>query len=292
MGAMTWELSRREGKIGTGNWEVFPKELLPELFAAADEWKSELQGIERPWLCWCVDDDWCHVQQRLVDRVGWTPVVGTDGSVSRPRLATAAVFVDFNRRLKLPLMWMPFVQDFVHLMCGKLAFWHSDVLPPVDVMRTLANEFEQMSDGAIVVARVKSGLLQPLRRLRKGRPPFYRCYGNYATCTTAGASRSLYEHGCGWWRNPQFHPNARPEVIAANPHWEHGVGIWLWEKLFGGNVAKLSIDMTPYHYSTHHPSYLRRKNSNRELEDSKQLELARSFNLQSIVAGLGLPKEK
>lgn len=289
MTAITWELSRREGKIGTGNWEVFPKELLPELFAAAAEWRDALRGIERPWLCWCVADDWCLVQQRLVQQVGWTPVVGTDGSVPRPRLAPGAVFVDFNDRLKLPLMWMPFVQDFVHLMCSRMAFWHSDVLPPVSVMRTLAREFENAADGTIVVSRVKTGLLQPLRRWRKGRPPFYRCYGNYATCSTAGASQRLWDDGCGWWRNPQFHPNARAEIVAARPHWEHGVGIWLWEKYCQGRVVKLSVEMTPYHYSTHHPDYVRRKNDRRQLEDSKLLELHRSFDLNAIVNRLGLP---
>jgi hypothetical protein len=291
MGEITWELSRKEGKVGTGNWKAFPRERLPELFAAVAEWKDGLRGIERPWLCWCVNDDWCVIQQRLAREVDWTPVVGTDGAVPRPHLVPSAVFIDFNRRLKLPLMWMPFVQDFVHLMCERLAFWHSDVLPPVSVMRKLADQFEALRDGEIAVARVKPGILQPLRRLRKGRPPFYRCYGNYATCTTAGASRSLYEHGCGWWRNPQCHPNARPEIIRADPHWEHGVGIWLWEKYFGGQVVKLCVDMTPYHYSTHHPSYRRYKNTQRQLEDSKHVELARSFDLPAIVGGLGLSKE-
>lgn len=291
MTEITWELSRAEGKVGTGNWQAFPKQLLPDLFAAVSEWKRGLDGIERPWLCWCVDDDWCVVQQRLAQAVGWTPVVGTDGAVARPRLIPGAVFVDFNRRLQLPLMWMPFVQDFVHLMCARMAFWHSDVLPPMDVMRRIAGDFEAAPDGAIVVSRVRPGILQPLRRLRKGRPPFYRCYGNYATCTTAGASRSLWEHGCGWWRNPQFHPNARPEIVRADPHWEHGVGIWLWEKYFGGPVIKLGINMTRYHYSTHHPLYRRHKNEKRQLEGSKHRELASSFDLGAIVEGLGLPKE-
>ena len=53
MNVITWELSRAAGKIGTGNWQAFPKERLPELFDAVAEWKAGLQGIDRPWLCWC-----------------------------------------------------------------------------------------------------------------------------------------------------------------------------------------------------------------------------------------------
>lgn len=289
-GEITWELSRKEGRIGTGNWKAFPKEMLPELVAAASEWKETLRGIERPWLCWCVDADWCYAQQRLVRQVGWTPVVGTDGHVSRPRLAAGSVFVDFNRRLKLPLMWMFFPQDFVHLMCDRLAFWHSDVLVPASVLRRVAEQFNRLTDGELVCNPIKVGILQRLRRLRKRTPLFYRNYGNFLGCITAGASRSFYENGCGWWRNPQFHPNAKPQVIAARPHWEHGVGVWLWEKYFGGKVTDLCIDVTPYHYSAYHPSYVRRKDEKRNLQDSKQIELARSFDVSAIVAGLGLPK--
>src|SRR5688572_6478191 len=102
---MSWAFAAKEGIVGTGNWRVFPKTSLPVVFDAAEEWKAALAGVERPWLCWSVDEDWCLVQQKLVAAAGWTPVVGTDGLVPVPRLIKEAVFVDFNRRLRLPMMW-------------------------------------------------------------------------------------------------------------------------------------------------------------------------------------------
>src|SRR5947209_5182610 len=120
--SLTWEIGRTAGRCGTGNWGASPPSL-GEMFAAAKDWADALRGIERPWLCWNVDPDWCLVQQKLVLEVGWTPIVGSD-SGNPPPLLPGAVYVDFNRRLRLPAMWMHFPLELAFLFCDRLAFWH------------------------------------------------------------------------------------------------------------------------------------------------------------------------
>jgi hypothetical protein len=285
---MSWALSAKEGIVGTGNWRVFPKTSLPLVFEVAAEWKAALEGVERPWLCWCVDDDWCLVQQRLVAAAGWTPVVGTDGSRPMPRLTNNAVFVDFNRQLGLPMMWMHFPLEFAFCFAKKLAFWHSDVLPPVSLMQRIAAEFETITDGQFIgVCRENVGIAQRVKRLIKGKPLFYRRWFEVIGCTTDGASRSQFDNGCGWWRYPQLHPNAREWIQNAYPR-EHGVGVWFWEKYCAGQARQLSTDINQYHYSTNNRQYIRRWTNEGRIGDSKRIELRRSFNLDGIVKGLGL----
>ena len=285
---MSWAVGIGEGKIGTGNWRSFPKERLPELYDVAAGWKREFAGIDKPWLCWCLDDDWSVLQQRLVKAVGWTPVVGTDGRVAQPTIIPGAVFLDFNREFRFPTMWMHFPLEFQFLFCPRLAFWHSDVLPPVNVMRDIASWFDRISDGQYMGVMNTPGFTQYFTRPFRGKPINYKKWYEVLGCTTAGASRSQFDHGCGWWRNIQLHPNAKPEIIRRKPFREHGVGVWFWEKYCNGTVVELPMKIEPYHYSTHKANYKRSRTVTRELLDGKHGELRRSFDLQQIALGLGL----
>src|SRR5688572_4927006 len=150
---VTWALGTNEGKVGTGNWRAFPATRMADIRQAAAIWHAELRGIDKPWLCWCIDEQWCLTQQQLVRAAGWTPVVGTDGHVRRPKLVRGAAFVDFNRTLQLPLMWMHFPLEFVFLFADRLAFWHSDVLPPVKIMGMLAERFDALPDGSMTAVK-------------------------------------------------------------------------------------------------------------------------------------------
>lgn len=286
--SITWQLTREHGKIGTGNWAAFPKERLDDLFAAAEGWKTAVRGIERPWLCWCVDDEWCSLQQQLVLAAGWTPVVGTDGNVRTPRVMPGSVFVNFNERLQLPVMWMHFPLDFVHHFCERLAFWHSDVLPPVSVMRRIANQFDAIADGELIAILGAGGPLQWINRWRAGKQAFHKRWKEFTGCTTAGASRSMWEHGAGWWRYPQQHPNPNSTIIEQDPFREHGVGVWMWHRHCGGRVRELCVDIERWHYSNRHPDYVRLRDANKKIADSKRDELNRSFDLDTIRRGLGL----
>ena len=240
-------------RSGIGTWARFPKERIDEVHSAAESWKQDLAGIEKPWLVWCTDEDWCLVQQQLVVSCGWTPVVGSDSTTERPRLVEGAVFVEFNRQLQLPVMWMHFPLEWVHLFCERLAFWHSDLLPPKSVMRSIAAKFEAIGSDEMIGIRDDPSLGRMLRRFLRGpRRWSYinsRRWFELIGCTTAGASESQYRHGCGWWRLPQYHPNCTERVRQANPHSEHGNGIWYWENYFGGQTRELSIDVNPFHYN-------------------------------------------
>jgi hypothetical protein len=186
-------------------------------------------------------------------------------------------------------MWMHFPLEFAHLFTNKLAFWHSDVLPPIPTMRKIAAQFEVAQDGQLVGVKLgKPDLILMLKRYLRGKPAFYKRWWEVIGCTTAGASRSQYEHGCGWWRNPQDHPNATLEVARENPFKEHGVGIYLWQSLFAGPAVELCVDIQRYHYSTNQPGYRRERDKNGRIANSKQWELSESFDLDKIAHELGL----
>ncbi|MEW6619916.1 MAG: hypothetical protein AB1422_11375 [bacterium] len=288
---MDWILSRNEGIIGTGNWKFFPKEYLELVFLSADDWKKQLQGVSKPWLCWCLDEEWCFVQQQLVNAIGWTPVVGTDGRYPTPRLTSRSIFIDFNNRLKLPLMWMHFPLEFAHLFSNILAFWHSDVLIPVSLMRKIDMEFSRIREGQYIGVRAKVGFMQRINRLINGTPLFYKRWFEMIGCTTKGASLSQFQNGCGWWRHIEDHPNTTKRVIDAKPYFEHGVGIWFWEKYFKGEVSEIPFNINPYHYSTNKAGYYRRY-MNKKVAGSKADELKENFNLQTIISGLELNSNK
>jgi hypothetical protein len=194
-----------------------------------------LDGIDYPWLCWNVDPDWCIVQQRLVRSVGWTPLVGSDPRLPRPALLPESVFIDFNEGFGVPTMWMHFPLEFTFAFAPRLAFWHSDLLIREDKMRHLSDLFRALEDGsmaAVVPQRGWSSLLQPRRRR----------YWELVGCTTRGASRSQFEHGCGWWCNFFAHPNCPSDAertIRRKYYWDHGVGIYYWKKRYGGRVVEI-----------------------------------------------------
>lgn len=104
--------------------------------------------MERPWLCWNVHDDWCLLQQKLVVRAGWTPVVGFDPRCGPPqKLVREAILIDFNQHLRLPNMLMHVPLEFVFLFADKLAFWHSDLLVPEAIMMETSALFTQLEQG-------------------------------------------------------------------------------------------------------------------------------------------------
>ncbi len=240
-------------RAGIGTWARFPKERIEDVHHAAESWKAQLAGVERPWLVWCTDEAWCLVQQQLVIGSGWTPVVGTDSTCARPRLVEGARFVEFNRDLQLPVMWMHFPLEWVHLFCDRLAFWHSDLLPPKGKMKAIGDEFATIQPGEIIGVRDDPSLARMVRRFWRGpRRWSYvnaRRWFELIGCTTAEACESQYRSGCGWWRLPQFHPTGSERIRRANPHNEHGNGVWFWEKYFGGQTRELSVDVHPYHYN-------------------------------------------
>jgi hypothetical protein len=271
--------------LGTGNWRAFAKlgTTIDEIKIAAALWEKELAGVERPWLCWNVDPDWCVVQQKLVREVGWTPVVGYDPRVGRPPLVEGAICIDFNAHFKLPTMWMHFPMEFVFLFCDRLAFWHSDLLVRRDVMRALADQFAALPDGATAAVAPKEGNLAFLY-------PKARRYWELVGCKTKGASGSQFENGAGWWMNIWLHPSNTDQMVAARKgyYYDHGAGVRFWHKRCRGNVHLIRENKISEGHCTRigNKSYVIKSPNNFKRDLSRDLN--GNFDLRSVCDKLDL----
>jgi len=272
-------------RIGVGNWGAFNLEM-DAIRSAAERWSGALRGVDRPWLCWNVDPDWCIVQQRLVSAVGWTPVIGTDLRASRPVLLKNSVFLDFNADFKIPNMYMHFPLEFAFLFADRIAFWHSDLLVREEKLRRIAKMFSDLKDG--VTAAVEPRI--PLRRLFETKS---RRYWELIGCTTRGASRSQFENGSGWWMNFAAHPNCRDtreRQKRQRYYWDHGVGIKYWKRNYGGKVLTIKEEEVSEGHCTRIG-----KNDYQRLapDDATRLlpgELRLNFDLVRVCKQLGLER--
>ena len=229
----TWSVARKEGRCGTGNWEAFDKGF-DSIAISVRAWKQHLTGIKKGWLCWHLDDQWCKVQQRLILNAGWTPIVGGDSSCGNKTILEGSVYLNFNEQLKLPCMWMHFPLEFVFLFIDKLAFWHSDFICSIDDMSYYSEIFSNLKDGETAAVKHLSGW--------KGfKDPFTNHFGELVGCTTKGASEDQYNKGCGWWRHIECHPNRKVHGIQ-KVYYEHGTGIYIWNKKFNGRVRTLMVN--------------------------------------------------
>lgn len=224
-------------RAGTGDWARFSLPLVDAVFEAAKLWKKSLAGVERPWLCWNVSGRWCYLQQKLVQAVGWTPVVGFDPRYEPPPLAEGSILIDFNRTLNLPALWMHFPLEFVFLFADRLAFWHSDLLCRLPIMERLARQFECLQDGQMAAVLDRGGRRNWLN-FKTHR--YYELCG----CTTKSASENQFYNGTGWWRPFALHPKCvfeeeRTKRKAYNC--DHGGGILYWQKKYNGHVTPIDI---------------------------------------------------
>ncbi|RVT90234.1 hypothetical protein [Sphingomonas crocodyli] len=222
--------------LGNGNWEYFARTgvSLDDIYASTADWAAALEGVDRPWLCWNVNPDWNLVQQRMVKSVGWTPVVGFDPRVGPPPVEPGSILIDFNARLKLPTMWMPFPMEFVHRFAPRMAFWHADLLIPEQKMRRIAVMFEALPDGHVIAAKPDTGIRDVFNA--KGRR-----YWDLVGCTTRAASQDAFDKGAGWWMSFANHPSNSPEQRKrrAAYFWDTGTGIHYWHKQLGGQVSTI-----------------------------------------------------
>jgi hypothetical protein len=171
-------------RAGTGNWAAFNQTSFSvhDIIGAAGDWAARLRGIERPWLCWNVNHNWCLAQQRLVEFVGWTPVIGWDPRIGPPPLTERARYIDFNERFGFPLLYPHFVIEFAFVFAARLAFWHTDQLVRKETLQRAAAAFERMGDGTMLATQSAEGRLAFLRP-RMGR------YWEVLGCATRDARR-------------------------------------------------------------------------------------------------------
>jgi len=274
-----WKLAATKGKPGTGDWSAF-KRPLEDIAAAAAQWKLALGNVERPWLCWNINDEWGIAQQRLVLSVGWTPIVGWDPVCTNgPRtLLPGAVAIDFNAPLGFPVMWPHFPLEFVFMWAPRLAFWHSDLLIRIETMRQLAKMFEGLEDGGMAAVPSFGVGLRDIFRRRKHR------YWELLGCTTRGASEDQFRHGTGWWRHFAEHPNtpAEEKNDRARYYYESGVGVMYWKRKYRRRV----IDIPEKSVSEGHCTRI--GNSKYVIDENKGTELAINFKLPEVLQRLGL----
>ncbi len=275
-------------QVGQGVWAAFRAlDLeLDALLEIARGWGKLLGHIERPWLCWNVDNDWCLVQQKLVQEAGWTPVVGFDPRVGPPKYTVrSAVVLDFNAELGLPLLYPHFPLELAFQFCDRLAFWHSDLLIRREKLAHLADVFEQLADGVTAVCQVDPGR-------RRRYLPWWQRYWELVGCTTRAASRDQFEKGCGWWMAYWAHPNRKHGALIRRwYYWDHGAGIWYWHRYAGGDCELLDgREFEEGHFTKiGKADYVGRREPNgSDVRRNMSEELVRHFDLAEACSRLGL----
>lgn len=272
-------------KTGQGDWKACAIPL-EKILTAAQGWKSQLKGVDRPWLCWNVNDDWCLLQQRLVKAVGWTPVVGFDPRVGPPqRNIDSAILIDFNAELNLPNLYPHFPLEFAFLFVEqRIAFWHSDLLIRIEKMTNLASQFSNLSNGETAAV--------PDRRLIHLLRPWKTRYWELVGCTTIEASRSQFELGAGWWMNFRCHVNRQKEDEKRLSHyyWDHGAGIMYWSRKLGGKVREIPLNLVMEgHFSAIGSAEYKRSSPKNHLRNLGP-DLSANFDLAKSARFLNLEK--
>jgi hypothetical protein len=269
-------------QIGKGNWGVFDLPL-ENMYKAGAEWSKALSGIPRAWLCWSVSDRWCTLQQKLIQAVGWTPIVGYDPRSGTPTVVPGSILIDFNRHFGFQVMWMHFPLEFAFLFSDRLAFWHSDLLCRLETMRQLADMFESLPDGAVAAVPDLGGRRNFLN-FRHHR------YWELVGCTTRSASASQFEHGSGWWRHFGSHPSNKSEnerLRRARYYYDHGAGVMYWKRRLRGQVKEIPEKMV----AEGHCTSINKGNYKRvEPRGPANLvaEIDLNFDIEKVAAKLGI----
>ena len=283
------ENERAEFLFGRGGWPAFRNigAKLSDIESAATAWEVQFRGIDKPWLVWNAHHDWCWVQQNLVESVGWTPVIGYDPRIGPPPAYTKnAVLINFNADLQLSYMHPVFVLEFMYAFADKLAFWHSDLLVPLNKLRSVADRFETLEQGETIATST-------FRMKRFWRRPgrVWELLG----CTTRDASRHQFEVGSGWWSNFFAHINCPSETEAEhrkrNSGWDHGSGILYWKRYYGGRLKTIPLSLIEkYHFSpTSHPKIYKRIGPTTTRNLSKQLDGTISLKDACYFSGIEVP---
>jgi len=277
------ELTLDVSQAGKGNWEGFsvPLETVHE---AASEWRKALAGVARPWLCWNVSERWCRLQQRLIQEVGWTPVIGYDPRCGPPaEVLPGSILIDFNSHFGFEVMWPHFPLEFVFLFTDRLAFWHADLLCRLEVMHRLKATFESLPDGAVAAVPDYGGR-RNFFRFRQHR------YWELVGCTTKAASEAQFNHGSGWWRHMEHHPQCTDEKERrrrARYYWDSGIGIMYWRRRYGGKVVDLPEKLViEGHCTSINNKNYRQVNPGRARNLGAEIDL--NYDIEKVAARLGI----
>ena len=280
------EESKKAMLAGRGSWYRFDRSI-ESVENAAREWRSQVRGIEKPWLCWHLSEPWTRIQVNIVRYYGWTPIVGFDpdcGTVQAPEIQDALV-IDFNKHFSFKKMSMQFPLEFMHLWTERLAFWHSDLLVRQPLMLETSTLFSSVPDGEMAgTPQYGNGFFD---RFAPRKHRMWELIG----LTTAGASEDQFSKGLGWWRHFWMHPNcpsAKEREKRSKYYYDHGTGVMYWHRNYGGKIHKL--DTAKYNEghctSISNPNYVKIKVEPGRRLVGKQLEL--NFDLAVVAERLGL----
>jgi len=258
-------------RTGKGHWNHFSLEM-DTVFRAAENWKNQLEGSDKLWLCWNVDPDWCLIQQKLVANAGWTPLVGGDPRAEKAKLLKESVYVDFNQGLNLPMVHMLFPVEFAFLFAKKLAFWHSDLLVREHKVQFMSQMFDALVDGDMAVTN-------PARSLKMKILKQVDRYWELAGCTTAAASRHQYEVGSGWFGHVACHPNSPESEFKKKSrlYYDHGSGIKYWAKNHKPESSIITFIDEKY-LDEGHCTRIRRKNYIAQSPNNAQRDLSKDLS--------------
>ncbi|MBK1704671.1 hypothetical protein CKO40_09015 [Halochromatium glycolicum] len=279
---------QRRYAAGNGSWlAITPEEFEAITAQAKTAWRSALEGIAYPWLCWSVASDWCLVQQRLVRSVGWTPIVGYDPRADVPPIIDGAILMNFNKEIGFPKLTPMVPMELTYLFAPRLAFWHSDLLVREPLLRKIAELFKALSDGEMAAVDDRQRWHQ---RIRGNRGRYWELLG----CTTRGASQSNFAHGCGWWRRSYLHPNCQTEeernLRRRRYTWDHGAGILAWQELHNGKLRPLRAKPLQEGHCTKisNKRYIKQSPNNAKKDLTKDLVF--NYDLNEVCIKLGLAK--
>jgi len=270
--------------IGTGNWKAYPLPMEP-IYAAGEQWKRRLEGVEKPWLCWNVSPRWSLLQQKLVRHVGWTPVVGFDPRSGAPPVIAESILIDFNESFQFPVMWPHFPLEFMFLWAPRLAFWHADLLCRFSVLEQLAAMFGSLADGSMAAVLDKGGLRNSLK-FKSHR------YWELCGCTTRGASADQFKNGAGWWRYWDQHINCIDPAERARRSsysYDSGVAILYWKNNYKGPVVDINIKLVNEGHCSEitSKSYVEGPN-HRNPHRNLAWELEQNYSLDEVAKRLGI----
>ena len=293
--------SRLLSRLGNANWRAFqalkvghPQQLNFDIKDVIEDWKIQIGWIEKPWLVWSVDEDWAYVQQQLVESVGWIPIVGYDPRKGVPtKLTSNAILVDFNRVMKLPILYMHFPLDYIHEFLPRLAFWHSDLLVRPEKMTHVADVFANLSDNEIAMCNLTK-IKNPILRALTGNGLNLKLF-ELVGCINAKASLDIQSKGLSMWQGWYYHPLCPSEEEFKKRqkwHYDHGTGLLYWMKKYGGKVKIIQESyLDEGHFSRTSKDSFKVVSPNNEGRDTG-VDLKVNYDVYALAEQMNIPVTK
>ncbi len=183
-------------------------------------------------------------------------------------------------------MYPHFPLEFAFAFAPRLAFWHSDLLVPLDQLRRYAERFERLNDRQIVAVEPARPFKDRLLRLNNHRA--WELIG----CVSRGGSHDNFMTGCGWWAcfylHPMHHGHAERQRKVRH-YWDHGTGIMYWRNHCGGDLDLIpEMEVDPGHFTRLRRRATYKVAGHDDWRRDLGNELSVNFSLRAVCASMGL----